>query len=178
MKCLIRVPLAAWAVKYFQAHHRDRLDVDGITLNQTAKDLIGKIISGYMRKTAFEPWYFFDGKTPHLRIHLPLKYNRHGLTEQDLKNLSDILMDFAQRSICMQVALIASMPGVSRERAIRETFHQMRITEEDYDPSHFRRYFDRYGHDSLGMDFKAFRSEVTRSLKAIYDDKFVDAIVS
>lgn len=174
MKCIIRIPLPTWAVKYYRCQHQDKLEADGITLNQTAKDMIGKIITGYMRKTAFDAWYFFDGSGSHLRINIPFKYNRHGLTEQDLKQLSDILLDFAQRSLCMQVALIASMPGVSRELAIRETFRQMDITEEDYDPSHFRRYFDRYGHHSFGMDFHAFRSEVTRSLKAIYNEGFVE----
>lgn len=168
MRIIVRIPLDAWAVKYFQACHRNSLESDGVTIRQTAKDLLGKLITGYMRKTAFEPWYLGIPKGPHLRISLPATYSRHGLTVGDMNLLKDFLTDLAQREICLRVAMAASMPGVSRALSIREVFRANGITDEEYDQGHFRRYFDRYAADSLGVDFRVFRPEITRTLKEIY----------
>ena len=168
MRIVVRIPLDSWAVRYFISCHRDHLEPDGKTIRQTAKDLLGKLVTGYMRKTAFEAWYMPVPKESHLRISLPANYARHGLTLEDTKLLRDFLTDLAQREICLRVAMAASMPGVSRALSIREVFKANNITDEEYDQGHFRRYFDRYSADSLGVDFKAFRAEVTRSLKEIY----------
>lgn len=168
MRIIVRIPLDAWAVRYFISCHRDQLEPDGKTIRQTAKDLIGKLVTGYMRKTAFEAWYMGIPSESHLRISLPGNYAKHGLTEADTGLLKDFLTDLAQREICLRVAMAASMPGVSRALSIREVFRANGITDEEYDQGHFRRYFDRYAAGSLGVDFKSFRSEVTRSLKEIY----------
>jgi hypothetical protein len=168
MRIIVRIPLDPWAVRYFMSCHRESLEPDGKTIRQTAKDLLGKLVTGYMRKTAFEAWYMGVPKESHLRISLPGNYARHGLTEADTMMLRDFLTDLAQREICLRVAMAASMPGVSRALSIREVFKANGITDEEYDQGHFRRYFDRYAADSLGVDFRVFRSEITRTLKEIY----------
>ena len=76
----------------------------------------------------------------------------------------------------LMVATFPSMPGISRSKAIRCTFNLMDITDEEYDMSHFRRYFDRYADDSIGKDFREFRGDVTRSLKEVYDAEFIDYV--
>lgn len=168
MRIIVRIPLDPWAVRYFLSCHRDSLEDDGKTIRQTAKDFLGKLVTGYMRKTAFEPWYMTVPKDSHLRISLPGMYARHGLTIGDMNLLRDFLTDLAQREICLRVAMAASMPGVSRALSIREVFKAFNITDEEYDQGHFRRYFDRYAADTMGVDFKVFRAEVTRTLKEIY----------
>ena len=157
-----------WAVKFFQHQNRHKLDTDGITIVHTAKDMVGKLVSGYMRKTIFDVWDMHIPEVSHLRVALPSSYSRHGLTKQDLENLSDILEQIAKKELCLMVAMAACMPGVSRSHAIREILGQVGITDEEYDHSHYRRYFDRYSHDSLGVDFLTFRKEVTRTLKEIW----------
>jgi hypothetical protein len=176
MKCLIRIPFAAkdgWVIKFLTYQHRHLMDADGKTINLTAKDYIGKLVTSYMRKTIFDSWYMVHPKENHLRINLPINYNRYGLTKGDYENLSDILKDIAQRELCMLVMIHASLPGVSREEVARRLWEQMGMTDDDYDMEHFRRYFDRYGHNSTGTEFLDFRAEVTKSLKAIYDEKFL-----
>jgi hypothetical protein len=168
MRIIVRIPLNEWAVKHLIHTNRHRLEPDGITIQQTAKDLIGKLVTGYMRKTIFDAWSMAIPSESHLRISLPVNYSRYGLTAQDLVNLSDMLTDLAQREICREVALIASMPGISRAMAIREVFVWYGISDEEYDQGHFRRYFDRYSKGSLGAEFPEFRKEITRTLKEIY----------
>lgn len=174
MKCIVRIPISSWAVRYFLSQNRHKLAPDGKTIHHTAKDMIGKIVTGYMRKTAFEQWYMAMPEGPHLRIGLPEAYYRFGLTREDLENLSDILEQIAKKDICYKVAITASLPGVSRAAAIREVFRMEGITDEEYDQGHFRRYFDRYCQDSLGKPFPDFRKEITRALKEIYDPLMVD----
>lgn len=170
MRIIVRIPLSEWAVKHLINTNRHRLDADGITIQQTAKDFIGKLITGYMRKTIFDAWSMAIPTESHVRISLPMNYARFGLTAQDLVNLSDMLTDLSQREICREVALIASMPGVSRAMAIREVFAHYGISDEEYDQGHFRRYFDRYAKGSLGAEFPEFRKEITRTLKEIYGE--------
>lgn len=175
MKCLIRIPFSdsnSWVVKFIQYQHRHTMDTDGITIVQTARDMIGKLVTSYMRKTMFDMWYMPPKSGPHLRIYIPENYNKHGLTEGDVKNLSDILKDMAQRDLCFMVMVYASNPGVNREEVVRRLWDQIGINDDEYDMEHFRRYFDRYGKNSTGAEFLDFRKEVTRSLKAIYDEKF------
>ena len=169
MKCIVRIPLEPWCIRFFLHQNAHTLDADGITIVQTAKDLLGKIITGYMRKTIFDNWYMAIPSQPHIRIALPQNYNRHGLTKEDTENISSILEQFAKKELCYQVALYSSLPGVSRAITIRKIFEKIGITDEEYDQGHFRRYFDRYAKDSLGRDFLDFRPEVTRALKEIYD---------
>jgi hypothetical protein len=174
MKCIVRIPVQPWVQRFFLKMCEHQLDTDGITIVQSSKDLLGKLITGYMRKTAFEAWYMSVPTGTHLRIALPISYNRYGLTRQDLDNISDIMDQFAKKELCFKVAVLASLPGVSRSHSIRECFAIEGITDEEYDQSHFRRYFDRYCKDSLGRSFYDFRKEVTRSLKEIYDPIMVE----
>jgi hypothetical protein len=176
MRIIVRIPLSEWAVRHLIHTNRHKLDADGVTIQQTAKDFVGKLVTGYMRKTIFDAWTFRIPTESHLRISLPINYSKHGLSEQDLVNLSDMLTDLAQREICREVALIASMPGISRARSIREVFAVHGITDEEYDQGHFRRYFDRYAKGSLGADFLAFREQITRTLKEIYGDAMWEVI--
>jgi hypothetical protein len=174
MKCLIKIPFApkdGWAVKFLQYQHRHLMDEDGRTIHLTAKDYVGKLITSYMRKTIFDPWYMIPPTGNHLRVYVPGNYNRYGLSKGDLENLSDILKDIAQRELCLMVMVYASLPGVSRESVARKLWAQMGITDDDYDMEHFRRYFDRYGHNSVGTGFLDFRSEVTKVLKAVYEER-------
>jgi hypothetical protein len=170
--------MESWAVKFYQNQNRHKLAPDGITIIHTAKDMIGKLITGYMRKTIFDAWDMHIPKGSHLRVALPGNYSRHGLTREDVRNLSDILEQIAKKDICLMVAMAACQPGVSRSHSIREVFEQMGITDEEYDQGHFRRYFDRYGKDSLGVDFLTFRKEVTRTLKEIYGRVIVDSVIA
>lgn len=174
MKCLIRIPFSeeyAWVVKFYQWQNRHKMDVDGITVLQTAKDKIGVILTSYMRKTIFDPWCMAQPDQPHLRVMLPVNYNRYGLTAGDLDAISNILKRLAQESLCMMVMIYPSLPGVNREEVIRAVWKLIGLTDDDYDMEHFRRYFDRYAKNSVGAEFLNFRSEVTRVLKAIYDVK-------
>ena len=170
MRIIVRIPLSEWAVRHLIHTNQHRLDDDGTTIQQTAKDFIGKLITGYMRKTIFDAWSMAIPTDSHLRVALPMNYARYGLTAQDLVNLSDMLTDLAQREICREVAMIASMPGISRAMTIREVFAVRGITDEEYDQGHFRRYFDRYAKGSLGAEFPEFRREITRTLKEIYGE--------
>ena len=176
MKCLVRIPFLqsdSWVPKFIQYQNRHLIDPDGVTIHQTARDMVGTLITSYMRKTIFDAWYFPRPTGPHLRVYLPINYNKHGLSRGDLDNLSEILKDIAQRDLCLMVMIYASMPGMNREEVVRRLWEQIGITDDEYDMEHFRRYFDRYGKNSTGADFIDFRKEVTRSLKAIYDGKLV-----
>lgn len=176
MKCLVRIPFSkndSWVPKFIQYQNRHLLDADGVTIHQTARDLVGKLVTSYMRKTIFDPWYFPKPTGPHLRVYIPINYNKHGLSHGDLLNLSEILKDMAQHQLCWMVMVYACNPGVNREEVVRRLWDQIGITDDEYDMEHFRRYFDRYGKNSTGAEFLDFRKEVTRSLKAIYDEKFV-----
>jgi hypothetical protein len=176
MKCLIRIPFApeyGWVVKFYQWQNRHQLDTDGLTIVQSAKDKLGEILTSYMKKTIFDPWCMGIPSGPHLRIALPLNYNRHGLTSGDLKAISTILKKIAQDDLCQMVMIHASLPGVSREQVIRAIWELIGLTDDDYDMEHFRRYFDRYGKNSVGAEFLNFQTEVTKVLKAVYDERFV-----
>lgn len=166
IKCIVRIPMASWAVNYFLSQNRHKLAPDGITIQHTAKDMIGKIVTGYMRKSTFDNCTVPTGS--HLRIALPANYFRYGLLQKDIDNLTSVLEHIAKKDICYKVAVIACMPGVSRSHSIRVVFEKLGISDEEYDQGHFRRYFDRYGKESIGAEFKEFRKEVTRTLKEIY----------
>ena len=174
MNVLIRIPMQAWAVKFYLYQNRHKLDRDGVTIHQTAKDKIGKMITSYMRKTIFDLWYMGKVDESHLRVYLPGSYARHGLTKEDIRNIGDMMEDEARDRICLMVASMAANPGISRSLAIRKVLELMDISEDDYDLSHFRRYFDRYGANSFGTDFLNFRKEITRTLKQIYDAGYVE----
>lgn len=174
MKCIVRIPVQTWVQRFYLRMNEHNLDTDGITINQNATDLIGKIITGYMRKSLFDHWYMAIPDGCHLRIALPISYSRYGLTKQDMENLSDILEQFAKKQICFKVAVLAALPGMSRAKSIRETFALEGITDEEYDQGHFRRYFDRYCKDALGKSFYDFSHEFNRSLKEIYDPMMVE----
>ncbi|WP_373399706.1 hypothetical protein V8V91_08615 [Algoriphagus halophilus] len=175
-KCLVRIPLPAWAVKFYLHRQRHKLAEDGISIHQTAKDFLGKLVTGYMRKTFFDPWYVGIPQTSHLRIWLPGTYNRHGLTKQDYENLSDMLKDLAQQELCFQVALFTTLPCVNCAQAIRITWDLLGLTDEDYDQEHFRRYFDRYNKHAIGTDFPDFSEDVNRHLKAFYDVHYLEKV--
>lgn len=177
MKCIVRIPMARWAVKFFLKENRHNLEDDLITVRQTAKDKIGKIITGYMRKTMFDTWYMGVPDDSHLRVALAGNYAKHGLTKKDLEVLQGVLEEMARDKIVFMVAVFASLPGVSRSQSIRKVLEGCGITEEEYDQSHFRRYFDRYCADSLGVSFKDFRAEVTRALKEIFGEVFWDLFI-
>jgi hypothetical protein len=168
MKCIVRIPLEPWCIRFIVYQNAHKLDSDGITIHQSAKDLLGKIVTGYMRKTIFDQWYMAIPSQPHIRIALPPSYNKYGLTKEDTENISSILEQFAKKELCFQVAVYASEPGVSRANVIRKVFNHYGITDDDYDLGHFRRYFDRYSKDALGRDFLDFRAEITPTLKQIY----------
>jgi hypothetical protein len=175
MRCLIRIPFHteyAWVVKFYHWQNRHNLESDGVTVRQTAKDRIGEILTSYMKKTLFDPWYMALPSRPHLRVSLPIAYNRYGLTRGDLEAISDILKKFAQDQLCLMVMIQASLPGVNREQVIRAIWEMIGLTDDDYDMEHFRRYFDRYGKNSVGSEFLDFQREVTRVLKVIYDRDF------
>ena len=174
MKCLVRIPMPSWAVRYFIHQNRHKLLTDGVTISHTAKDMIGKLVTGYMRKTCFENWHMANVNESHLRLALPEYYNRFPLTKSDLKNLAEILESIARNDICYKVAVNASLPGVSLAMSIRQVFEIEGITDEEYEHGHFRRYFQRYSADSLGKKFPDFRKETTRALKEIYDSKLVE----
>lgn len=174
MRCLVRIPFEikdAWVVKYYIWQNTHRLDADGLTIVQSAKDKLGEILTSYMKKTIFDPWCMALPSTPHIRIALPSNYNRFGLTSGDLKAISQILKKIAQDDLCQMVMIYASLPGVNREQVIRALWKLIGLTDDDYDMEHFRRYFDRYGQNSTGTSFLNFQNEVTRALKPIYDEK-------
>lgn len=173
MKCLVRIPLDPWVVKFFIWKNRTRLQSDGITIEQTAKDTIGKLLTSYMQKTIFDMWYMANREEPHLRIVIPAVHFRNGLTKGDLKALSSILKDIAQDQLCLMLMSYGSLPGVSREKVIRGLWEMIGLTDDDYDMEHFRRYFDRYGYNSTGTDFLSFQKEVSKVLKPKFDQQFV-----
>lgn len=163
-----------WAVKFYRYQNQHKLEKDGVTISQTAKDKIGKMVTSYMRKTIFDMWYMGQVEDSHLRVTLPGSYARHGLTKADIDNIGDMMEDEARDRICLMVGSMAANPGISRSLAIRKVMELMDISEDEYDLSHFRRYFDRYGINSFGKDFLDFRKEITRTLKQIYDAGYVE----
>jgi len=174
MKCLVRIPFDkkdSWVVKYYLWKNRHNLEPDGLTVQQSAKDMIGEILTSYMSKTFFDIWYVGVPDGPHLRVSLPAKYSRYGLTTRDYKAISNILKKIAQDALCGFVMTEASLPGVNREQVIRAVWKMIGLTDDDYDMEHFRRYFDRYGQNSTGSEFLNFRTEVTKVLKVVYDEK-------
>jgi len=175
MKCLVRIPFSAtdaWVIKFLRYQHRHLLAEDRLTIQATAKDFLGKLLTSYMRKTIFDAWYMPKPDKNQLRVMIPANYNRHGLSLGDLENLANILKDIAQRELCMLVNINGSLPGVSREQVIRAVWEMIGLNDDDYDMEHFRRYFDRYGRNATGAEFLDFQTEVTKVLKAIYDGKF------
>lgn len=167
--------MQAWAVKFYLWQNSHKLEADGVTVSQTAKDKIGKLLTSYMRKTIFDNWYMGPAKGPHLRVSLPIQYSRHGLTSADLINISDILEEQARDLICAFIGGDAARPGISRALAIREYMNMFGISDDEYDYSHFRRYFDRYAINTFGKAFPDFRHEVTRTLKEIYDPMIMES---
>ncbi|MBS4070682.1 MAG: hypothetical protein KGZ90_05110 [Algoriphagus sp.] len=113
-----------------------------------------------------------DFQGEYLKIKLPSYYSKYGLSEEKMIQIGLFLDQICRNDLVMHVGLLACFPEFSRASSIRIVLSFYGITDEEYDPSSFRRYFDRYSNQSLGEEFLVYRTRFNAFLKNYIDNKF------
>ncbi len=107
-----------------------------------------------------------------LKVKLPKHLSRHGLSEKSLYSIGFTLDRVCKNDLVMHVGLLACFPEFSKASSIRIIFEFYGITDEEYGCDIFRRYIDRYSHESMGEDFLKYRRRFTLFLKDYIHRKY------
>src|SRR5690606_30400749 len=101
----------------------------------------------------------------YLELILPVIYKNYGIEEEKAKKLGQIIDDLCMEEITLFVANLSSLPEFSRSASMRIAFEFFGISVEEYDVSHYRRYFDRYSKKITGSEYHLYRKKFTLFIK-------------
>lgn len=110
-----------------------------------------------------------DHRLTYLELILPAAYINYGIEESKAKKLGQIIDDLCMEEITLFVANLSSLPEFSRSASIRIAFEFFGISVEEYDLSHYRRYFDRYSKKITGSEYHFYRKKFTLFIKNYVD---------
>lgn len=106
-----------------------------------------------------------DHQETYLEFILPTIYKNYGIEEKKAKLIGQIIDDLCMEEITVFVANLSSLPEFSRSASIRIAFEFFGISVEEYDTSHYRRYFDRYVRHITGSEYHFYRKKFTLFIK-------------
>lgn len=107
-----------------------------------------------------------------LKVKLSKHLSRYGLSEKNLYSIGFLLDRICRNDLVMHVGLLACFPEFSKASSVRIIFEFYGITDEEYDPGHFRRYFDRYSDQSMGEEFLKYRRRFNLFLQEYIQRKY------
>ncbi len=157
MNAIVKVPVSRFVKSYIFEKYKDHiLDEKYLDLRRSRNGLF-RLIKEYIDESGkdFEipdPSIFTEEK---LEILLPQAFIKKGLSSFHSKKVGKLLNSVVKYEMINFVSILASLPFFSKTAAIRIFYNQYYLTDEHYDFSHFRRYFDRYCFTVSGEEFKS-----------------------
>ncbi|EKB47617.1 hypothetical protein [Cecembia lonarensis] len=169
---ILRVPVPPFAKNLILSKFSEKLVNDRfLDFRKMYKYHLGFAIKSFLEKDLER--YVYIPKNPdkdYIEFILPKGYLTYGISEENEKKLSRYFELYAKNDLVILTSVLSFLPGVSRTQAIRTAFEYYNITDEEYDQTHFRRYFDRYGKSFIGDHWYKTRRQFTVHLKKFFVD--------